>query len=64
MQHVFCEIMLRDVEYLLCRYLKKMRKSISRLHWDVDNNDGSNSPLSFDRVSMADPAPRISDAFF
>jgi hypothetical protein len=53
MQQVFCEILLRDVEYLLCRYLKKMRKNITRMHWD---DDSKTSPLGFDRAdsSMTD----------
>jgi hypothetical protein len=34
MRDVVCEILLRDVESLLERYLSKTRKSFSRLHWD------------------------------
>ena len=33
---VVCEILLRDIETLLTRYLSKMRKSFSRMYWDED----------------------------
>jgi hypothetical protein len=38
MRDVLCEIFLRDVEYLLDRYLMKTRKSFSRMYWDQDQN--------------------------
>ena len=31
---VICELLLRDTEYLLDRYMRKMRKSFSRMYWD------------------------------
>jgi len=33
---VVCEMLLRDIETLLTRYLSKMRKSFSRMYWDDD----------------------------
>lgn len=39
MKNVVCEILLRDVEALLERYLKKTRKGFSRMHWDDDSNN-------------------------
>jgi hypothetical protein len=33
---VVCELLLRDTEYLLDRYMRKMRKSFSRMYWDDD----------------------------
>ncbi len=35
-REVVCEILLRDVEALMVRYLSKMRKSFSRMFWDED----------------------------
>ena len=34
MRDVICELLLRDTEYLLDRYMRKMRKSFSRMYWD------------------------------
>jgi hypothetical protein len=34
MRDVICEVLLRDTEFLLERYLRKMRKSFSRMYWD------------------------------
>lgn len=33
-QEVFCEIILRDIDILTKRYMRKMRKSFSIMHWD------------------------------
>ena len=35
-REVLCEMILRDVELLTLRYIKKMRKSFSRMYWDED----------------------------
>lgn len=43
MRDVVCEILLRDVEYLLERYLIKTRKSFSRMYWDQDQNSDATS---------------------
>ncbi|CAM9481627.1 unnamed protein product [Phaeothamnion confervicola] len=40
MREVICEIILRDLENLLERYLKKMRKSYARMVWDDDSAVG------------------------
>jgi hypothetical protein len=37
MREALLEIVLRDVETLLDRYLRKMRKSFVRMHWDLDD---------------------------
>ena len=39
MRDVVCELFLRDIEQLLDRYLRKMRKSFSRMHWDEDGGE-------------------------
>ena len=39
MQECVCEIVLRDLEQLMERYLRKMRKSFSRMYWDEDQPD-------------------------
>jgi hypothetical protein len=39
MRDVVCEILLRDTEFLLERYLRKMRKSFSRMYWDDEPED-------------------------
>lgn len=36
LRDVVCEIMLRDIEYLLTRYLMKTRKSFTRMHWEEE----------------------------
>lgn len=36
---VVCEILLRDTEFLLERYMRKMRKSFSRMYWDDEAED-------------------------
>jgi hypothetical protein len=36
MREVICELVLRDIEQLLERYMRKMRKSFSRMYWDED----------------------------
>ena len=36
LQDVVCEIILRDVEVITLRYMKKMRQSFARMHWDED----------------------------
>lgn len=36
---VVCAIILRDLETLLQRYLRKMRKSVARMYWDEDYDD-------------------------
>lgn len=33
---VVCAIVLRDLEGLVDRYLRKMRKSLARMYWDED----------------------------
>lgn len=38
MRNVFCEILLQDMEYLLCRYLKKTRKGLAHMYWDEDDS--------------------------
>jgi hypothetical protein len=38
MRSVFCEILLQDMEYLLCRYLKKTRKGLTHMYWDGDED--------------------------
>mmetsp|Transcript_9172 Transcript_9172/g.13825 ORF Transcript_9172/g.13825 Transcript_9172/m.13825 type:complete len:428 (-) Transcript_9172:123-1406(-) len=38
-KEVICEILLRDNEYLLDRYMRKMRKSFSRMYWDDEAGD-------------------------
>ena len=38
MRNVFCEMLLQDMEYLLCRYLKKTRKGLAHLYWDNDDD--------------------------
>jgi DnaJ-domain-containing protein 1 len=39
LRDVVCELLLRDIEQLLDRYLRKMRKSFSRMHWDEDGGE-------------------------
>jgi len=39
MRDVVCEILLRDIESLMERYLNKMRKSFSRMYWDMIENE-------------------------
>ena len=39
MRDVVCEILLRDIESLMERYLNKMRKSFSRMYWDLIENE-------------------------
>ena len=34
------EILLRDVEYLMEKYLQRTRKSFSRMFWDQDQASG------------------------
>lgn len=36
---VVCAIVLRDLEGLVDRYLRKMRKSLARMYWDEDYED-------------------------
>lgn len=36
---VVCAIVLRDLEGLVDRYLRKMRKSFARMYWDEDYED-------------------------
>lgn len=36
---VVCAIVLRDLEGLVDRYLRKMRKSLARMYWDEDYDD-------------------------
>jgi hypothetical protein len=38
-QETVCQLLLRDVDQLLLRYMRKMRKSFSRLDWDDDEDD-------------------------
>lgn len=38
-REVVCEIILRDVEALTARYMKKMRKSFSKMHWDDEGEN-------------------------
>ena len=45
LQEVVCELVLRDLESLLERYLRKMRKSFARMHWDLDVSGNQNSQL-------------------
>lgn len=33
---VVCAMVLRDLETLLDRYMRKMRKSLARMYWDED----------------------------
>ena len=33
---VVCEVVLRDLQNLVERYIKKMRKSFARMYWDED----------------------------
>lgn len=40
-RETICEILLRDTEMLLLRYLRKSRKGFCRMHWDVDEGDSS-----------------------
>jgi hypothetical protein len=39
MSEVVCEILLRYCEYLQDRYMRKMRKSFSRMNWDDDADE-------------------------
>ncbi|CAB1117750.1 unnamed protein product [Ectocarpus sp. CCAP 1310/34] len=39
MREVVCAIVLRDLESLVDRYLRKMRKSFARMYWDGDYED-------------------------
>src|SRR5690606_16610227 len=36
MQDCICELVLRDLEQLLVRYMRKMRKGFSRMYWTED----------------------------
>ena len=36
---VICEIILRDLENLVERYIKKMRKSFARMYWDEETEE-------------------------
>lgn len=42
MRNVFCELLLQDMEYLLCRYLKKTRRGLAHLYWDNDDESKNN----------------------
>ena len=37
--NVVCEILLRDIQNLIERYLRKMRKSFARMYWDEADDD-------------------------
>lgn len=39
MQEVMVELLVRDVEGLLERYLRKLRKALIRMDWEDDNGD-------------------------
>lgn len=39
MQECVCELVLRDLEQLMERYMRKLRKSFSRMYWDEDQPD-------------------------
>ena len=39
MREVVCELLLREVGQLVDRYLRKMRKSFTRMHWGDDDED-------------------------
>jgi len=38
-RQVVCAMVLRDLEGLVDRYLRKMRKSFARMYWDQDYDD-------------------------
>jgi hypothetical protein len=40
MQECICELVLRDLEQLIVRYVRKARKNFSRMHWTEDQPDG------------------------
>lgn len=50
---VVCEIIWRDVQRLLERYLRKMRKSFARMYWDDDIEDDDNSTSIPSSMAMA-----------
>lgn len=41
MQEIVCEVLLRDLQQLLSRYLEKTRKGFSRMHWNEAEDDDS-----------------------
>ena len=42
---VMCEMIWRDLQRLLERYLRKMRKSFARMYWDDDIEDDDATSL-------------------
>jgi primosomal protein N'' len=51
MHDVVCEILLREAENLLSRYLRKMRKNFTHMRWDEDQDELSASEFMTEAVS-------------
>ncbi len=41
MKEIVCEMLLRDIEYLLDKYLVYSRKCFSRMHWDEESSSAN-----------------------
>ena len=53
LRDIVCEIIWRDVQRLLERYLRKMRKSFARMYWDDDIEDEDNPTSLPSSMAMA-----------
>ena len=50
MRDVVCELLLREVGQLVERYLRKMRKSFTKMHWDSVDDDINASQFVSDAI--------------
>ena len=51
MRDVVCELLLREIGQLVDRYLRKMRKSFTKMHWDSFEDDIDASEFVNDAVA-------------
>lgn len=50
MRDVVCELLLREIGQLVERYLRKMRKSFTQMHWDSVDDDIDASQFVSDAI--------------
>lgn len=50
MREVICDLLLREVEQLIERYFRKMRKSFSRMRWDDEAGEVSATDFMTDAI--------------
>ena len=50
MRDVVCELLLREIGQLVERYLRKMRKSFTKMHWDSVDDDIDASQFVSDAI--------------